>query len=292
MSAGTMYGAKFEQIDDVNGGEFTVSWIDMGYATNDEIYAAVKGGIKFSDIFEYVDPDMDANADSQGCPSDYTSINTQRGHECLKLKEGMGIMAGRLETRRYAAMLGATTEFSKWEGITYDVNRKSIFTAMSEVRGGMEDFMYKNETSDRYDLGGPNAVKVAYNPCGCVYEMNVDDSFQAYNMKALVCGKPDDSVENNACDINNIANPDNVASVEQHDGLIIGEDTGSGHQNDAIWYYDFEDGSLTRIFTTPYGSETTSPYWYPNVNGYAYMMSVVQHPYGESDQDKIGRAHV
>jgi hypothetical protein len=69
--------------------------------------------------------------------------------------------------------------------------------------------------------------------------------------------------------------------------LIIGEDTGSGHQNDMIWAFNTQSGSLTRIQTTPYGSETTSPYFYPNINGFAYLMSVVQHPYGESDSDKL-----
>jgi hypothetical protein len=44
---------------------------------------------------------------------------------------------------------------------------------------------------------------------------------------------------------------------------------------------------LTRIQTTPYGSETTSPYFYANVNGWGYLTSVVQHPYGESDEDKL-----
>jgi len=31
-----------------------------------------------------------------------------------------------LETRRYAAMLGATTEFEKEEGITYDPDRNKV----------------------------------------------------------------------------------------------------------------------------------------------------------------------
>ena len=68
--------------------------------------------------------------------------------------------------------------------------------------------------------------------------------------------------------------------------LPAGEDTDE-HQNDAMWYYDFKDGSLTRFLTTPYGSETTSPYWYPNINGWAYLTAVVQHPYGESDEDQM-----
>lgn len=37
-------------------------------------------------------------------------------------------------------------------------------------------------------------------------------------------------------------------------------------------------GTLDRIFSTPYGSETTSPYWYNNVNGNSYLMAVIQHP--------------
>ena len=30
-----------------------------------------------------------------------------------------------------------------------------------------------------------------------------------------------------------------------------------------------------------------SPYFYPNINGHAYLMAVVQHPYGQSDEDKL-----
>ena len=47
------------------------------------------------------------------------------------------------------------------------------------------------------------------------------------------------------------------------------------------------DKSLTRIFSTPYGSETTSVYSYSNVGGHGYLMAVVQHPYGSSDEDKL-----
>ena len=99
---------------------------------------------------------------------------------------------------------------------------------------------------------------------------------------------PEDSpYANNTCDVNRIANPDNLTFITGKDTLIIGEDTGSGHQNDAVWAYNIKSGELTRIETTPYGSETTSPYYYPDINGWAYIMSVIQHPYGESDTDKL-----
>ena len=45
-------------------------------------------------------------------------------------------------------------------------------------------------------------------------------------MKGLICGKqsvPEDP--DNWCDINGIANPDNVAMMHGHKMLIIGEDT-------------------------------------------------------------------
>ena len=54
-----------------------------------------------------------------------------------------------------------------------------------------------------------------------------------------------------------------------------------------IWAYNLDNEELTRIQTTPYGSETTSPYIYPDINGFAYMMSVIQHPFGESDKDAL-----
>lgn len=68
--------------------------------------------------------------------------------------------------------------------------------------------------------------------------------------------------------------------------MHAGEDT-DAHQNDAVWYHDFASGSTTRILSTPYGSETTGVFWYPNINGWGYMMANVQHPYGESDEDRV-----
>lgn len=47
---------------------------------------------------------------------------------------------------------------------------------------------------------------------------------------------------------------------------------------------------MTRIMTTPYGAEVTSPYWIPNLDGFGYLLTVVQHPYGEGAQ--VDRDHV
>ena len=122
-------------------------------------------------------------------------------------------------------------------------------------------------------------------------------SYSASYIKALECGKSSNATaltekydeafaKANPCDLDYVASPDNVAMMPEWNQLLIGEDT-SSHQNDMLWVRDFGTGKLTRIATTPYGSETTSPYWYPDVKGDAYITYVVQHPYGESDKDMV-----
>ncbi len=293
LTAGTLYAARWTQTSEENGGSADISWIDLGHATQAQVRGVVNAGIAFSDMFDSADPTEDG-----ACPAGFTSINTEAGQECLSVKPGMETIASRLETRRYAAMLGATTEFRKEEGITFDAANNRLYVAMSEVNRGMEDFKKGGVENTAYDQGGNNDIYLPYNDCGCVYGLDVvSDStigsdYVASTMQGVVSGTmteyPQDSpFANNTCDVDGIANPDNLTFIEGTDLLIIGEDTGSGHQNDAVWAYNVNSGDLTRIQTTPYGSETTSPYYYPDINGWAYIMSVIQHPYGESDTDKL-----
>ena len=237
-------------------------------------------------------------ADDGSCPAGFAGSNAEGRAECLKVKPGMEMLASRLETRRYASMLGATTEFRKEEGITLDPATKTLFVAMSEVERGMEDNAKGGKPTSKYDKGGSNDIRVAANACGAVYALPlgtdaaIGSDWVAKSTSALVAGKPTKYADGspyagNTCDVDGIANPDNVTFIEGSKTLIIGEDTGSGHQNDVIWAYNMERGTLTRILSTPYGSETTSAYAYNNVGGHGYLMAVVQHPYGESDEDKL-----
>jgi hypothetical protein len=309
LSSGTLWAAQWNQISGAGVGAAKLNWINLGEASN----AQVKGWIKkytFADIFDEQDPVGGA------CPEGYTSINAGHedgDHQCLKLKDVNGdgkvskadeLIASRLETRRWAAMEGATTEFRKMEGIAFNPENMQLYIAMSEVDRGMLDFARVGKTSPytTYDQGGPNHMRLEKgNVCGAVYVLNLDGSYTATDMAGLVAGKPmtidygadaqsPDYDGINRCSVNGIANPDNITYLPGYNTLIIGEDTGSGHQNDMIWSYNLDAKKLTRIQTTPYGSETTSPYFYPNVNGFAYLMSVVQHPYGESDSDKLEEA--
>ncbi|WOE69395.1 PhoX family protein [Hydrogenimonas thermophila] len=237
----------------------------------------------------------DANEDGS-CPTGFTSINTTTGHECLKVKSGKEKEAAFLESRRYAAMLGATSEFRKMEGITYDADSKRLYMSISQIAKGMEDNKKYGEPNDSYDKGGRNDIRLEYNDCGAVYALDIESNsiseYAVKNMYGIVAGIPKEydensSYANNSCDINGIASPDNLSYITNENILLIGEDT-SGHQNDLIWAFNTKTGKLQdRIASTPYGSETTSVYWQPNINGFSYINFVTQHPFGESDEDKI-----
>jgi secreted PhoX family phosphatase len=299
LSSGTLYAAKLTQTSADNGGAFTISWISLGSATNAEVRAFIDSGIAFADMFDAATPSKSAEG-NYSCAAGYTGVS--HGHaatvgnmynECLKLKTSNGLgmtaanidkAASRLETRRYAALKGATLELNKEEGITFNPDDRKLYIAMSDVTNGMKANADGAKSTTEAFSG--DHIQLAANRCGTVYEVDVSAAYTATAMRGLVSGSAVSGDTANTCDTNGIANPDNVTYMPGYGTLIIGEDTGSGHQNDLIWSYNLASGALTRIQSTPYGSETTSPYFYPNINGWGYLMSVIQHPYGESDTDK------
>jgi hypothetical protein len=317
LSEGQLYAARWFQTSgkEQPAGRADIYWLPLGpSATDAEVKALIDGGIKFSDIFET--EDQDANGFCPNAASGFRAINTETGRECLRLKPGQELAASRLESRRYAGYVGATTEFRKTEGITYNPAAHRLYVSFSELNNGMI-----NDTKDGKDLGGPNHVQLAQNDCGAVYEMvvspnaTIGSDYVVESASALVEGvwlkapgaslypsnspyyDPTFTVLSggvarpaiaNVCSVNGIANPDNLSFINGYDTLLIGEDTVDGHQNDMVWAYNIVTRELTRIFSAPYGSETTGVYFYPDINGFAYIKAQVQHPYGESDTDKVG----
>jgi secreted PhoX family phosphatase len=294
LSSGNLYAAKWNQTSDSNSGSADLTWIDLGSATNAQVQSALDNNVRFEDLFTTSEVNEDGS-----CSDGFTKVGHTYGEECLSLVSGefngvpVTVLASRLETRRYASLLGATTEFRKMEGITHNPDDGKLYIAMSEVSRGMTAGDRAAPLSDD--------IQLAENDCGSVYELDLSDDsdgttgsgYLATNMSGLVSGIPttynNDSpyFDKNSCDVNGLANPDNITYMPGYGTLIIGEDTGGGHQNDVIWSYNLAQNELTRIQTTPYGSETTSPYFYPNINGFAYLTSVIQHPYGESDEDQL-----
>jgi hypothetical protein len=315
LSAGTLWVAQWQQkwADSVGAG--TLNWIYLGSASNTQVRDWIDH-VRFADIFEEAEPIIENDVATGTCPEGFTSINAGHDdgdHQCLKLRDVNQDgtidwlderIASRLETRRWAAMQGGTTEFRKMEGITYNPDRHELYLAMSEVDRGMLDFkrVGKDTPYLSYDNGGPNHMRINNgNVCGAVYGLHLDGNFTAVDLFPLITGQPMTTAYGaaidspdydgiNQCHVDGLANPDNITYLPGYDTLIIGEDTGSGHQNDMIWALNLKSQQLTRIMTTPYGSETTSPYFYPNINGFAYLMAVAQHPYGESDEDQLEEA--
>jgi hypothetical protein len=304
LSAGTLYAAKWQQTSAVNtdGGAADLEWIKLGHSSDATIKALVATEPKFSDIFDV--EDVDSN---NACPTaGFTSVNTATGVECLKVKAGQEMAAAFLETRRYAAILGATTEFRKEEGITFDPDHGKLYVAMSKIERGMENNKKSGSDNTKYDKGGNNDIKLSYNPCGAVYELDVigasevakdsngvviPSAYVVKNMHAEVIGipasyAPGSDYEAYSCSVNGISEPDNITYLAGKNTLIIGEDTGY-HPNDFVWSYDVVSKKLTRIISTPYGSETTSPFWYKDINGYGYLSLVTQHPFGEVSSSDV-----
>jgi uncharacterized protein len=296
LSAGTLYAAKWTQLDgnESNGGRGSLGWVSLGHANAAEVAAALDGQT-FDKLLEV------GTVTETGCADPaFVSIDAGHGsakHECLKARGAVADnVLSRLETRRFAAMRGATAEFRKMEGFTFNPEQKVAYLAISEIDKGMEN-------DKGADAGGPNDIRLARNLCGAVYELQMTGSvkdnagaaipsdYVAVEMSGLIAGLPvADSADKdtagkttNTCALNGIANPDNLTYLPGYDTLIIGEDTGTGHQNDFIWSYGLRTRSLSRVLAAPYGAETTSPYWYQDVGGHGYLMAVIQHPYGESD---------
>ena len=72
--------------------------------------------------------------------------------EYLKLKPGKEKAAAFLETRRYAAMLGATTEFNKMEGVALNEKDKKVYIAISDQSKAMEKDSTGKDPADHIQL--------------------------------------------------------------------------------------------------------------------------------------------
>jgi len=281
LSVGELFAAKWIQTSSTNGGAANIKWISLGVVSDKIIKRVLNIKPKFRDIFDVGNRDL-----NNKCPNGFSEANHAGLNECLRVKKGMDIVASRLESERYASIKGATSEFSKMEGITYNPQRNELYMSIGRLDYGMENNKIQGKSDIKNDMGGKNDIRLDYNKCGVVYKM-ILKRYNVVSMEGLVVGTPmTKDLNSNSCNLNNISMPDNLTFMPNSDTLIIGEDT-SYHQNDMMWAYNLTNKTLTRIETTPYGSETTSPYYYPNINGFGYLMSVVQHPYGESDENEL-----
>ncbi len=275
LSAGTLYTAKWNQTSDQGGGRADLTWIRLGHGTDAEI-GALANSLAFNDIFNAVAP-------SNGqCPDGYKRVRAgSASDECLALKPGMEKAAAFLETRRYTALLGGTTEWTKMEGMAINAKDKKLYMAMSRI-----------ESSMRSDATEPaDHIKLPENKAGATYTLelkagikdtqgnaiNSDWVATSMSVEPKLLGKPmaTDAFGNTA-DVNAIANTDNLFFSEKMRTLFIGEDSGM-HINNFVWAYNVDTQKLTRILSLTAGAESTGLQVLENLNGHAYIMSNAQH---------------
>jgi hypothetical protein len=202
------------------------------------------------------------------------------GTEWLKLKPGMEKAAAFLESRRYAALEGATTEFSKMEYIAFNEMDRKFYLTISRVEAGMAD-----KTGD---------IQVARNDGGIILEMStakdrrdtqgnrIDSEYVGTTLASIpelvggwMGGKKD--AEGNACEQDKPCGPDNLRYVEAIRTLFIGEDT-SRRNNNYVWAFNVDTRKLSRILSVPMGAEATGLTVVPDQSGFAYITSNFQHP--------------
>lgn len=243
---GTLFAAKVKQLSSEQGGDFNMGWIKLGHASDREIKSLIDKKLKLSDIFTIAKLDK-----LKKCPENFKKIYEDSRISCLQLKKGQQLAAAFLESRKYAAYLGATIEFRKEEGLAYDAKHNTLYVAMSRINGSMEDNYKGMETI--------NDIRLPENVCGGIYALSLNDEFSAINMKAVITGKPlkpgEQYADENGCSPETIANPDNLAFLG-NDILLVSEDS-TRHLNNMAWAYNVKSGELTRVASLPIGAEVT-----------------------------------
>lgn len=270
LSAGTLYVAKWNQTSGTGPGSATLSWIKLGHATSAEIENLAKTLVP-TDIMDVKITD----------PADatYTKIPYGGTYNWVKLVPGMEKAAAFLESHRYAALVGGTMGFTKWEGTTINAKDKVAYVAMS--------YIYKTM------VNGTTDIQVQGPVAGAVYALHlkgnqtdsagasINSGWVPVDMAAPAALIGEDLATRdalgNSANADKIANPDNLKFSEQLRTLFIGEDSGN-HVNNFLWAYNVDTKVLSRLLSAPAGAESTGLQGVDDVNGWVYIMSNFQHP--------------
>lgn len=308
LTAGTLYAAKFSNqkppLDPETGAgaEWDVSWIPLAHATQAEL-DAMRTTLKFDDIFDAVNATVVGQAVQ--CPAGYARANSMNWEvepgnfraECLKLKLGMKTAAAFFETRRYAALIGATVEFSKEEGMAVSEELGTIYMTTSRMNHGMLDgAILTDNYTYVYDISAArDDIRLSkQNLCGGVIEFDTNPaggSWAPVRARIAITGKQVPGDPSNTCDTARVAGPDNLFFIPGTSTLIIAEDPGSKqHANPMMWAVDVLENrpaalgspwplnpKMTRIMTSPLESEITGPNT-GRVGDWMYLMAAVQNP--------------
>ena len=285
LSSGVLYAAKFgAQKPDARGAAtWTVSWVELGRATQSELERLVASGLKFSDIFESAPPVGSPPA----CPPGFQGAATPSPFfraadpatfaayalECLRARPGMETAAAFLETRRWAGMRGATAEFERMDGLAHSRRFRQLYVAVGRVAHGMT-------TGDAQFGAVSDDIRLPPNDCGALFSLDLDETRAAYRARVMLVGRQQQQQQQQdtppaggssgsgsgsggpgaaagRCSPSNVADPERTAYLGGN--LVVQEAAGSGagRERAAMWAYGVEDGRLTRLLTGPKGATLT-----------------------------------
>ncbi|TCS62652.1 hypothetical protein EDD55_105200 [Varunaivibrio sulfuroxidans] len=277
LSVGTLYAAKWNQVSDKHAGEAKLTWIRLGHGSDSEI-EKLANQEKFSGsestIFEF--------ADEPKPGFKRIRAGLKKKDEFVRLRPGKEKAAAFLESRRYAAYLGATTEFNKMEGVAFDPTNRTVYIAMSYMEKGMTP----------HDGGPKDDIRIPKLKAGATFALTLDRGVKDSEGRPIdsdlvavyMGGVPElvgvdmakmDAMGNSA-ELNKVANPDNLYFSDKMRTLFIGEDSGM-HANNYLWAFNVDSRKLSRILSTPIGAESTGLQVVENLGGHAYIMSNFQH---------------
>lgn len=163
-----------------------------------------------------------------------------------------------LDTYLTTRKVGATTEFSKYEGVAFDKKSNTLYMAISKIEKDMVD--------------GKGDIRMPANRCGGIFAVKLDGGFDSSKIVPVLVGKE----EGNGCAADSIAEPDNIF-MDGKGRLWIGEDTGK-HANNILWTFDPASKELKRFATLPLLSEAAGLH----INEAGEVFLNVQHPSTES----------
>jgi len=328
LSATTLYASKFTQTSPQSPantaphetgyiagsqlGAGTLSWIKLGHANDAQIKALIDAGTKSTDIFDIVVetkagllPKTVTGVAGTGVDGAVTAkdmrkaayrrvFNYYHRHtkgiaEWLRLRPNMAQAAAFLETRRYAVYLGATSEWTKMEGVAMNAKDKKAYIAISYQYDSMTDGqgdiqMGLLEAGNTYELSLTANIKdttgeaihsdwVATSLAAILELQGVDN---AYTSTAAHHQRIPDA-QGNRCAINHVGNTDNLKFSAAYRTLFIGEDSNC-HVNNFVWAFNVDTRKLSRILSVPIGAEATGLMAVDNINGFSYIGANYQHP--------------
>ncbi len=296
LSTGTLYIAKWTLGKDGNN----IRWVPLGHAEDREIEEILAARPEFTDIFDVAEPLV--------CPGGFRLIKAgSSAPACLRLRDGTAgstvspkfgtrisphKAAAFLETRRYGAWLGGTTEWHKAEGLAFDDEHNALYMAVSGIDGSMLN-----------NLDPVNDIRLPKNICGAVLRFGMGGGVKDTQGNKLHSGYVATVVEpelagvplvpgvpyadENACHPDFIANPDNMQYIGRNI-LLIGEDS-EYHFNNYAWAYDVKYKTLTRIASIPTGGEVTGVFANMDTMDRFYIFMNVQHPMRDTALNAAGQ---